>query len=103
MDVVARKVERDKELEHERIGRVGGCEETQETRSRATIGYHVENGSKLACLTKSACGLTVDGIKETRDGVQDGADLGVVGHVDECGAGEDDARVALLLGIRPGL
>jgi hypothetical protein len=94
VNIVAGEVQRDKELEYERVGGVSGCQETQQARSRATVGDHVEDSTKLASLSECACSLAIDGIKKARDGIQSGADLRMVGHVDKSGTGEDDTRVA---------
>jgi hypothetical protein len=45
------------------------------------IRDHVQDGSKLASLAQRPRSLSINGIEEARDGVGDGAELGVGGHV----------------------
>lgn len=46
----------------------------------APIGDHVEDSSKLGCLSECACSLTIDGIEKTRDPVRKCAVLRMVVH-----------------------
>jgi hypothetical protein len=42
------------------------------------IGDHIEDGAKLGGLIESAGSLTVDGVEQARDAVEDGAVFGMV-------------------------
>lgn len=90
---MTRKVERDQKLEQQRPLGVRRAEKREQTRRRASIGDHVEHGAEFARLAERARGLPVDGVEQARDGVEDHACFGVVGHEEEGARGEDDASV----------
>lgn len=94
MHVMARQIQRDEPLEQNRPLCVRVAQKTQQTRRRAAVRHHVEYRAELCRLVEFARGVAVECVEETRDAVEEGAVVGVVGHEVEGGAGEDDAGVA---------
>lgn len=94
VNVVAGEVEGEQHLEDN--GPSGECarQENQQTRSRASVRNHVENGAKARRLLESASSVSIESVKEARHAVQQRAGSRVEGHVVEGGDGEDNARVA---------
>lgn len=93
MDVVGRKVERDQELEQQRKLGVRAGEVAEETRGRAAVRDHVEDGTELGALAKGTGGLSVDGVEQTGDSVRDRARFGVRRHLVQRNTGEDHSRI----------
>lgn len=100
MHVMAREIQRDKTLKHDRPARERGGEENKQTRRRAAISHHIQNSAEAGGLAEVARGVAVERVEETRHAVEDCAGSGVERHVVERAEGEDDAHVAwgLLLG-----
>ncbi len=49
-------------------------------RKHTPIGDHVEHAAEFTCLSQCSSGLSIEGIEETRDGVEDGTVFRMVGH-----------------------
>lgn len=91
---MAREIEGDEALKHDRPARKRRREKDQQTRRRAAIRHHVQHGAEAGRLAEVAGGVAVQGVEETGHAVEDCAGARVERHVVEGAQGEDDAHVA---------
>lgn len=94
VQVMAREVQTDQQLEDHAVRGLGGREEDEQAGGRAPVGHHVEDGAEARALRELARGPAVQGVEEAGDGVQEAAAARVDGHEVEGCYGEDDAGVA---------
>lgn len=94
MHIMARQIQTNQALKHQTPARESGRQEHEQTGSGAAIGDHIEDGAKFRGLTEVARGEAIEGVEQTRDGVEEGAGARVQGHVVEGEEGEKDAGVA---------
>lgn len=68
--------------------------EDEQASGGTPIGNHIEDCAELCGLVEVPRGYTIEGVKEARNAVEDGACPGVEGHVVEGCDGEEDAGIA---------
>lgn len=88
--VMTCQVEGDESLEEDRPARPGGAQEHKETRGRAPIRDHVEDGAERRRLFEIPCRVSVECVQQARDAVEQGTCPRVQRHVIERGDREED-------------
>ena len=81
--VMACKVQTDEELEDHAPPRLCGRKKDQQTSSGTSVSYHVQDSAELGRLIKAARSITVQGIQQAGDAVEEGAATWVKWHVVE--------------------
>lgn len=92
--VVARKIDGDEALEEDGPSWEGRRQENEKARGGAAISHHVQHGAEAGRLLEDAGGVAIQGVEQTRYGVEERACSRVERHVVEGREGEDDTRVA---------
>lgn len=92
--VMRGEVQGHQELENHDVFRVGNAQVADQRRGGASVGDHVENGTKLGGLLQSARSSTVERVQKTGNAVEEGAVLRMPAHVEQRQQREQHPRVA---------
>lgn len=92
--IVAGEVERNQALEHNRPSREGRGQKHQQARGGAAVRDHVQHGAEASRLVECSGSISVEGVEQARDAVEQGARARVQGHIVEGRNSKDDSAVA---------
>lgn len=70
MHVVATEIQSNQNQKYSHKLGINVSQISRQPRRRRTIRDHVKNGAKSTALIQETSGVTVDGVKETRNGVE---------------------------------
>lgn len=94
MHVVAGEVERNQALEDDGPSGKSRRQKDEQARGGAAVGDHVQDGAEPGRLVKGPGGISVEGVEQARDAVEQGARARVQRHVVQGRNGEDDSAVS---------